>query len=442
MSSQSILSEKSSKKRKHEDEFQEAQKKKRKNDAVADSNGEAEVLKAGKKEKKRKDRKNDESQNGSVQAVSQLDTTESISTAEKKKKKKKTKEQDHTSQSVQEDLTTLVNSRQDLEMVDESVLENGHIEPETETSLEADREAVTSDQLQSSAVSSFQALRMSLYLPVPAVASSGILSALLTVHISPLLLTFFPPAGGVVLSYHDPVLSARPQPGAGRPPLPPDQISTAMSESEVYSTVGEEFGASWLWLTITLLVFKPETGSELTGFTNAMSEGFIGLVSYNYFQASIPRNRIPTDWNWNGPSRQKPKHKMTARKGVLNDSDDPSQDTLIDSREQEQIREDDAADGIAGFFLDQDGNPVPEDLKFRVVDLEMIQAQERGRQFALQLEGTLLDEAEERQIQEEERLKWEARITKQKRRSRTPVTPMMSGGLPTHSRAGSVVSMA
>lgn len=440
MSSQSITSEQSSKKRKHDGDSQEVRTKKRKNEVAASEEDDIAAAKAAKKEKKKRDRTNEESQKGSVLAASQGDTVETTSTTEKKKKKKKSREQEVASQSALEDSTTLVNSRTDTTMVDEPMLGNGHAQSEVEMIADDDQDEVVSDQLQSTSKSSFQAIRMSLYLPIPAIASSSILSALLTVHISPLLLTFFPPAGGVVLSYHDPVLSAVPQPGAGRPSLPPNQAFAENSESEVYSTVGEEFGASWVWLTITLLVFKPETGSELTGFTNVMSEGFIGLVSYNYFQASIPRNRIPKDWSWSGPSRQRPKHKMVARKGVLNDSDEFSQETLVDS--QELVREDDAADGIAGAFIDADGNHVPEDLKFRVVDLEMIQAQERGRQFALQLEGTLLDGEAERQLREEEKLKWEARKTKHKSRSRTPGTPMMSGGLPTHSRAGSVISVS
>jgi len=219
-------------------------------------------------------------------------------------------------------------------------------------------------------------------------------------------------------------------------------MEAASSSDETLVRVGEEFGASWAWLTVTFLVFTPQPGDELQGWTNAMSEGFIGLVSYNYFQSSIPKQRIPKNWSWDGPNTLLHKQKRTPRKGKLNDGDGPSQENYVESQETAVAGEDDGFDGMAGSFVDENGTTVQENLKFRVVDLEMIPAQERGQRFALQLEGTLLDAEEEEAVRQEEKEKWEARTNRSKSRSRNNGTPMMSGGLPTHSRAGSVVSMS
>lgn len=114
----------------------------------------------------------------------------------------------------------------------------------------------------------------------------------------------------------------------------------------------------------------------------------------------------------------------------------------MDSQETVVAREDDAIDGAAGCFLDEQGNNVSENLTFKVVDLEMIPAQERGQRFALQLEGTLLGAEEEQAVRQEERLKWETKQGKRLSRSRasTPGTPMMSGGLGAFGRGASVVS--
>ena len=439
--------EKVSRKRKHEGESKELTKKKRKQDEAVEVQEDVKSTSGSEKKDKKKSRKErsieGDAITASIPSNSQLNgDTESISSTrpEKKKRRKRKDVEDGMQQeeSVLEGETAVANSGQDEEMQDVPAAEGEEVAIDEETAQYGAEQPASSEQLQSDAQTSFQSIRMSLYLPVPGIGVRKTLSAMTTIHLAPLLLTYFPPAGGVVLSFHDPTLSAKPQPGPSRPLLPPKEDDSP--EDEPMSKFGDEFGASWVWLTVTFLVFKPEQGDELQGWTNAMSEGFVGLVSYNYFQTSISQNRIPKKWTWNGPSRQSTKQRKPSRKGRLNDSQETSQETLVDSQEYAHVREDDAIDGIAGSFLDENGSQVPETLKFRVVDLEMIPSGERRKTFALQLEGTLLNEQEEQEVLEDERIKWESRKQKHRGRSRTPGTPMMSGGLPTHSRAGSIIS--
>lgn len=450
MSSTLAEVEQTSKKRKHEGDSKAAKKKRKQVNEGAETNGgengaEELVVKSSKKEKKRKEKqkaKNAEGQVDDEQSTTLNGTADSISTPKKEKRKKKSKAEEPP-EAPEEEGEPVASTQQDEDMPDAPVVDQEEPTVADETALQDGTvEDTNKDQLQSDTPTSFHSLRMSLYLPIPAIAASGQLSAVLALHLSPLLLTFFPPVSGVILSYHHPVLSARPEAGLSKPLLPPTGDLPAEEQEETLARIGEEFGASWAWLTATFLVFRPQPGDELTGWTNAMSEGFIGLVSYNYFQSSVAKSRIPKAWSWNGPSRQQTKQRKTPKKGKLNDSDGPSQESYIDSQETVVAREDDAIDGIAGYFVDGDGNTVSEDLTFKVVDLEMIPAQERGQRFALQLEGTLLGEEEEHAARQEERLKWENRQGKRVSRSRasTPGTPMMSGGLAAMGRAGSVVS--
>ncbi|KAK5074076.1 hypothetical protein LTR51_004660 [Lithohypha guttulata] len=424
MSSQSGSAVKEFRKRKHEGESKESTKKRKQQDNT-NNNVEERSPKVDKKKKKGQEHISlDDGAMSSAVASTVNGDTESSSVSNSKRKKD-TKRKDAEGHEEQSGITS---QYEDEEMIDVPAPD------ERVEDANAEEEGPSNEQLQSDAETCFQTLRVSLYVPVPAIASQNQLSAILAIHLSPLLLSYFPPAGGVILSYHDPVLSAKPEPGPSRPLLPPTSGDIETTE-ELYSTIGEEFGASWLWLTVTLLVFKPEPGDRLQGWTNAMSEGFVGLVSYNYFQTSISRSRIPKSWTWDGPTRQRHKVRKTPKKGRLNDSDDPSQDTALDSQETLVACQDDAVDGTAGTFLDENGLQISDNLGFRVLDLEMIQAQDRGRRYALQLEGTLLGEEEEQQTRDEEKLKWESRKAKSRPRARAS-TPMMSGGL----RSGSIAS--
>lgn len=423
---------KSSKKRKHEGEIKESKKKRKQLNEDTETNGADELEARSEKKEKRK--------KGRTRANEVEPTTEEVSeqVEPSKKEKKKKKKQKESSEVPTEPDAPIPASQNDIELPDAPSIEEKPVVDAQDTiaAQEQSQQESVEDQLQSPAPSSFHSKRMSLYLPIPPIGLDKALASMLTLHITPLLLTYFPPAGGVILSIHDPVLSATPQTTLNQPLLPPH--GSPKDPSHAFPKVGDEFGACWAWLTVTFLVYSPQRGDGLSGWTNAMSEGFVGLVCYNYFQTSIAKSRIPSTWSWSGPTRET-RQRKTPRKGKLNDGEGPSQESQYDSQETVAAREDDAIDGTAGTFLDDNGVKIPDRLQFRVVDLEMIPAQERG-QLALQVEGSLLNEVEEARVRQEEHERFEARMGKSRAGSRTPGTPMMSGGLATHSRAGSVMS--
>lgn len=125
-------------------------------------------------------------------------------------------------------------------------------------------------------------------------------------------------------------------------------------------------------MTAEFLLFKPEKGAELEGYINLQNEGHLGLVCWNLFNASIERQRLPSDWRW---------------VGVQDEEND----------EYAQAGETYAEDGI-GYYVDADGKKIEGTIKFKVREIESSHDRERG---FLSIEGTMLDNEAERALQEQ-----------------------------------------
>ena len=295
------------------------------------------------------------------------------------------------------------------------------------------------DFLESSDPSCFYSSRTSLCLPIPAVSLQKASSSILAAHLAPLLLTYFPPVEGIVLGFSDPDISARPSNVGADLPLqtPKDDNGISQGAIEVLARAHEEFGACWVWLTATFLVFQPSPGDELHGWTNVTSEGFVGLVSYNYFQISVGKSRIPGSWSWSGATTE---HKKKGKKGRLVDGARVSQEQSQGSNDVDGSQ--DVGDGQlsdAAHFVDEEGAKVPDTLMFTVVETEMVPAHERDK-LSLQIDGSLLDAEAEDRLVEEERAKFERSFNRG--RSKTPAADVqMSGGMAL-SREASVASGA
>jgi DNA-directed RNA polymerase I subunit RPA43 len=295
--------------------------------------------------------------------------------------------------------------------------------------------------------SPFHSVCLSLYVSLSAISLSPAtaLASLQAEHLSPLLLTYYPPARGIVLAFTDTVLSStRTQPSNPLPGSASSQPSTS-----ILANCADEYGVSYLWLTTTFLVFRPAPAQNLSGWINVCSDGFVGLLSYNYFQTGVARNRIPKDWRWVGPGgdptqARKRSIRGKAKKVRIRSSDsedvdmdaDNTQATLVDP---EDWAEDDY-DGT-GYFVTADGSRVKGTLQFRVVDADVVPGHHRDM-WTLQIEGTLLNPDDEAAVVEEER----AQAEKLKARGKpaeqgasiTADIAMMSGGLGAEDRRRTV----
>lgn len=202
--------------------------------------------------------------------------------------------------------------------------------------------------------SPFHVQTSSLHLPLAPISQGAPLEGLCAEHISPLILRYFPPFGGVVLSYSNPRLSS-------------DAFGNDGPSTLLQSV--DEGAATWGWVTAEFLLFKPDRGVWLEGYINLQNSGHIGVVCWNLFNANIKRNSLPEDWKWVGVEDQ------------AADGDDKY------------------AEEGQGYFVDGAGNKLEGTVKFRVREIESSYDKETG---FLSIEGTMLDdEAEERLLKNE-----------------------------------------
>ncbi|KAE8146742.1 hypothetical protein BDV25DRAFT_46369 [Aspergillus avenaceus] len=254
-----------------------------------------------------------------------------------------------------------------------------------------------------------------LYLPLSPISISPThaKASLLAEHLSPLLLTYYPPLQGIVLAYSDASISSTPPPSSSDPADPnPKPLTLA-------KTAGE-YGVLYVYLTATFLVFRPQRGQILEGWVNVQSEGFLGAVVLNLFSVGIERKRLPSDWKWVPPGEEGSvngdKQKNAASVTASEDESEPSasfdsekehfspvslanpiSDTLT---EEANVEDDDSA--AEGYFQSVSGHRVRGTVRFRVVDVDVIPGSERDRSF-LSIEGTMLTPEEEAKVLEDER---------------------------------------
>lgn len=203
-------------------------------------------------------------------------------------------------------------------------------------------------------ISPFHMQTSSLYLPLAPVSYRTPLEGICAEHISPLILTYYPPFAGVILSYSNPRLSEKPFGNDG---------------SSVLLKQIDEYGVSWGWVTAEFLLFKPDKGAWIEGYVNLQNEGHLGIVCWNLFNASIERKRLPEDWKWVGVEDQ-------------------------GGEEAEGMGESYAEHGV-GYWVNGEGDKVDGMVKFRVREIESNHDKERG---FLTIAGTMLDEKTEAEL--------------------------------------------
>lgn len=288
-----------------------------------------------------------------------------------------------------------------------------------------------------------------LYLPLSPISISPThaLASLLAEHLSPLLLTYYPPLKGIVLAYSNASISS----------TPPTVASTSGSGSQDFNpqpltlaTSANEYGVLYVYLTATFLVFRPQKGQILEGWVNVQSEGFLGAVVLNLFSVGIERKRLPTDWKWVPPGEEADNSPET--NGVKTDEDSDTSEKPSFNSEKEHFQpvslasdanplseinqdqttgtenDDDAA--AEGYFQSVSGHRVRGTVRFRVLDIDVIPGTDRERGF-LSIEGTMLSPEEEERVTEDEKNGILSTAT-----PRRPTPVQMSGALPSSAGKG------
>ena len=228
--------------------------------------------------------------------------------------------------------------------------------------------------------SPFHQQTSSLYLPLPPIAQRHALQGICAEHLSPLILTYYPPFHGVIVSYSNARLSSH---------------SAIQASVPAYSRAIDEYAASFIWLTADFLIFKPQKGTVIEGYVNLQNESNLGLVCWNFFNASIEKRRLPAGWKWvaGGLKPSRTRKLKRAAKSMESDSEETSESDADAEREP--------VEDTQGYFQDADGKRIEGLIRFKVKSLETSRSMDRDTGF-LSIEGTMLSEQEEGDMQEQE----------------------------------------
>ena len=246
-------------------------------------------------------------------------------------------------------------------------------------------------EVQGELVSPFYQQTSSFYLTLPPISQKHALQGICAEHISPLILTYYPPFHGVIISYSNARLSTDPQTASSKP---------------AYARAIDEYASSFIWLTADFVIFKPQKNSMIEGYVNLQSESTIGLLCLNFFNASIERKRLPKEWKWIPGGMRAPRKRKLKK---------PARDIMSDSEgaeaEEDDLNEQSLGD-VEGYFQDQAGKRVEGLLRFRVKDVDTSKSMDRETGF-VSIEGTMLSDDDERQLLEQERIRKPANRRKQ-----------------------------
>ncbi|RMJ23824.1 rna polymerase I subunit [Aspergillus sp. HF37] len=272
-------------------------------------------------------------------------------------------------------------------------------EPQTQTSQPADD-------------SPFTLTTATLYLPLSPISISPThaVASLLAEHLSPLLLTYYPPLKGIVLAYSNASISETPPPASAQ-----NQNPNPNPQPLTLATSANEYGVLYVYLTATFLVFRPQRGHVLDGWVNVQSEGFLGAVVLNLFSVGIERKRLPTDWRWIPPGEEADKADTSAATSDDESQGSPAFDPLKEHFSPVTLASDenpladamqdaagDEASAAEGSFRSVSGHRVRGTVRFRVVDVDVIPGTDRDRGF-LSIEGSMLSPDEEAGVLQDER---------------------------------------
>ncbi|KAK4895318.1 hypothetical protein LTR27_006661 [Elasticomyces elasticus] len=230
--------------------------------------------------------------------------------------------------------------------------QSSHVKPQA--SREASKPLTDEQRLETQ--SPFFQKTETFYLALSPCANDFPFEGLVAEHISPLLLTYHPPLGGVVLKYSNARLSETPE-------------GNANDNEVVLSKAMDEYAVTFVYLTVDLVLFRPAKGCWLEGYVNLQNESLLGLVCYNYFNAAIERQRLPKDWRW---------------------QEDGSQSSVRSTKQGN------------GCWVDGSGEKVDGKVVFRVKDFEATAGSEGGA-GSMNILGTLLSTGQEKKVDDEER---------------------------------------
>ncbi|KAI4638170.1 hypothetical protein J4E93_010326 [Alternaria ventricosa] len=227
--------------------------------------------------------------------------------------------------------------------------------------------------VQSEDASLFHIERISQYVCIPPSCLADPFSAVCATVLSPLLLTYFPPAKGVVLAYENVELQSTP-PAVSDPKSKNKSQSQQRSESNSSDNAPaeplllrhvDEYAAPFLWVTASFIVWRPTRNAYLTAHITDQAKTHLTLAHLNTFPVSILKECLPSDWSWHSEESGQTKQGYD---GKLSDE--------------------------GGWWVNGDGEKVEGELRVRIRDVEgRMDGKGKGKGF-LRIDGALVSEEE------------------------------------------------
>ena len=250
-------------------------------------------------------------------------------------------------------------------------------------------------QLDSIDQSPFYEKTYSLYLPISPISYHYPLSGLCAEHLSPLILKYYPPFHGVVLSYTNVRFTAQTQ----------EDLENEMPGPILAISV-DEYAASFVWITADFLIFAPKRGNSIEGWINLQNKGNLGLLCLGFFNVHIERKRLPKDWTWVSRTTRS----QSAKNHEINRS-------VYDAESQrgEEQHQSNSVVVEEGYFQDGKGKKVEGLVHFWVKDVESSRGLDRENHF-FSIKGTMLSAKEERALEKDEAAKGDGKVERVSRR--------------------------
>lgn len=136
----------------------------------------------------------------------------------------------------------------------------------------------------------FHTVSTSLYLSLAPVYAMNPVAGIKAQHLDPLLMTYFQPAGGLVLAHFNLKVSGQEDASA-------DSKDTSDDKKQpVLARVMYDSPFAFLWVQVDFLVWRPQPQDVVVGTINMSSPSHIGLLIHDTFTATIKRDSIPNDW--------------------------------------------------------------------------------------------------------------------------------------------------
>ncbi|ROV94982.1 hypothetical protein VMCG_08362 [Cytospora schulzeri] len=224
-------------------------------------------------------------------------------------------------------------------------------------------------------------------------------------YLDPMLNRYSPKFRGVLLEYKNVNLSHRPQRADPSDP-PTDDTPVLLQSVECYAP-------PFAWLTADLHLFIPSRGAWMEGEINLQSEGHIGVVCFEKFNASISRRSLPKGWTW---VDQPDEEDVVAEEEVVEEEEDPFAENAGEGDEAGEDEDGNTARDThhqvrsSGHWVDENGDRVSGKVYFRIKNFS---SGSTGDFTYLSLQGTMLDEEAERKAVAEERETEKARRARQ-----------------------------